>query len=724
MALSALPWAERLRPYRRRVRLLLVWRYGAIGGVAGALVATALSLLDWLALVVIYPWQLGACVVAGVLVGALYALLIRLPDAAIAQLIDRRAGLKDRLQTALEHSDGAHLFDAPLLEDAYLALQTTSPAQVLRLRFGRWQQAFVGALALLLFVQFLPQILAVVVPERREEQKEIKQVAKQIQEVAKPILEEAKKPDADQLTKQIAQQVQLYNKRAREAKMSKQEALLRYNAILEQARQLEQRTQRDLEQLNERTQTAAAQLEKLAQQPLPELDPQLAQRLEQLSHIEKSLQEELQRLQQQLQSGVDEQGNPLSREQRAALQQQIQQLQATLNALQAATLQHDIAKIQQQLQSGKDAQGKPLSPQQRAALEEQLKRLQQALQNMNPTDLQQQIEAIQRQLQSGKDLQGRPLSPQQRAALEEQLKRLQQALQNAKPADLKQQIDALQRQIQAIQEQLRSGKDAQGNPLSPEQREQLQRQLQSLQEQMRALKLSQEAREFLRKLQEAIRNDPAFKEAMEHLRKLSEQMQRMRQQQDPQQRKLTQEEIEKRLQELEKRIEELAKRYKSDEQIRELARQLLEQVKRMRQLCQRQGACLGMGMCNGFGLGMNGAAAGAAAAAVGAGFGQGPAWEHSDYFGQPELFNQGEKQPELKIPMKDTPVSGQPPIGPTTGDYIEFKAPPAPSGSSVPLSQALPSYQKKAEQALSQQNIPPAERKRVKRYFDSLRSGN
>ncbi|MDW8050970.1 MAG: hypothetical protein RMJ83_00640 [Armatimonadota bacterium] len=664
MALSsALPWAERLRPYRRRVRLLLAWRYGAIGGVAGALVATALSLLDWLALVVIYPWQLGACAAAGVLIGVFYALLVRVSDMAVAQLIDHRAGLKDRLQTALERSNGAHLFDAPLAEDAYLALQAVRPAQVLRLRFGRWQQAFVGALALLLFVQLLPQILAVVVPERREEQKEIKQVAEQIQEVAKPILEEAKKPDADELTKRIAQQVRLYNKRAHEAKMSKREALLRYNAILEQARQLEQRTQRQLEQLNERTQTTAAQLEKLARLSLPEPDSQLAQHLERIARAEKSLQKELQRLRRQLLSGNDERGNPLSEAQRAALRQQIQQLQATLNALQATALYREMA-------------------------------------------------ALQHQLNSGKDLQGRPLSPQQRAALEEQLKRLLRALQDAKPTDLGQQIEALQRQIQAIQEQLRSGKDAQGNPLSPEQIEQLQRQLQSLQEQLRALQLSQEAREFLRKLREALRNDPAFKEAMEHLRKLAEQMQRLRQQQDPQLRKLTQEEIEQRLRALEKHIEELAKRYKTDEQIRELARQILEQIKQMRQLCQCQGACLRLGLSSSFDE----------LAGIGAGFG--PAWEHNEYFGQPETFNQGEKQPELKIPMKDTPVSGQPPLGPTTGDYIEFKAPPVPSGSSVPLSQALPTYQKKAEQALNQQNIPPAERKRVKRYFDSLRSGN
>jgi hypothetical protein len=118
MALNALNWVDRLRPYRRRVRILLMWRYGAMAGVAGALAATLLSLLDWRGVLTVYPWQLGACILAGVLMGALYGLLLRVSDAAIAQLIDRRAGLKDRLQTAMEHTDGAHLFDLPLMEDA------------------------------------------------------------------------------------------------------------------------------------------------------------------------------------------------------------------------------------------------------------------------------------------------------------------------------------------------------------------------------------------------------------------------------------------------------------------------------------------------------------------------------------------------------------------------------------------------------------------------------
>jgi hypothetical protein len=613
MALNALNWVDRLRPYRRRVRILLMWRYGAMAGVAGAFVATLLSLLDWRGVLTIYPWQLGACILAGVLMGILYGLLLRVSDAAVAQLIDRRAGLKDRLQTALEHTDGAHLFDLPLIEDAQNALQNADPKRIFRPQFGKWQKLFVGAVALTLFVQFLPQILAIAIPERREEQKEIKQAAQEIQEVAKPILEEAKKPDADELTKRIAQNVELYNKRAREAKMSKQEALLRYNEILDEARKLEQQTQKRLEQAAQKAQTAGEQLQKLA---------------EKSNQIPPHLQQQLQSMQQQLQ---------------------------------------------------------------------------------------QQMQSLQQQLQSGKDLQGRPLTAQQRADLQQQLQRLQatlQAMQNPNQANLQAQMNDLQRKIDELQRMLQSGKDANGNPLSKEQMEQLKKQLESLQQQMRALKLSQEAQEFLRKLM----NDPAFKEAMEHLRKLAEQMQKLNQQQDPQQRKLTQEEIEQRLQELERRLEELAKKYNSDEKIRELAQQILEQVKQMKKLSQCQGACIGLGMGNCFGLGM-GLGAGA--------FGtkQKQAWDKGEFVGQPELFNQGDKQPELKIPMKDTAVSGQPPLVPGAGDYMDYEAPPTPGSSSIPLAKALPTYQKKAEQALSQQNVPPAERKRVKRYFESLQSG-
>ncbi|GBC92260.1 Chromosome partition protein Smc [bacterium HR15] len=596
---GALHLVDLLRPYRRRVRWILMWRWGALGGFVGTLIAILLDALDWLALMMVPTWWLAISVLTGVLLGCLYALVIPLPALALAQLIDRRGQLKDRLQTALEHVEGDHLFDRPLMEDATDALLRMRPGEIFRFRLSLWHGLFTLTLMAMLGFHFLPQILAAVNPERREQQRQVQASAKQIEQVAKPIMERAKKPDATELEKRIARNVELYSRRARQGRMSKQEALLRYNKLLEEARKLEQLNQRKLEQVAQQAATAGEQLK------------QLAQKNQQLSQLERQLQAELQALQQQLQTGKDTNGNPLRAEQRAHLQDQLRSLQATLQALR------------------------------------------------NPTS-----------------------------------------------TNLQNQMSELQRQIDELQRQLQSGRDSKGIPLSKEALKALQQQLKRLQQQLRALQLSEQAREFLRKLM----NDPNFIEAMRHLQELAKKCQQLGQTQSQQQRQLTQAEIERMARELEKRLEELAKRYSNDEQIRELAKQILEQVKKMKELSQCNGACAGMclgGMC--FGLGATPRPGGA--------------WDKGEYVGQPEMFNQGAKQPELKIPMKNTPVSGQPPLLPGPADYEEYEAPPTPGNSSVPLTQVLPRYQKKAEQALDKQNIPPAERKRVKRYFESLTSG-
>jgi translation initiation factor 2B subunit (eIF-2B alpha/beta/delta family) len=93
---------------------------------------------------------------------------------------------------------------------------------------------------------------------------------------------------------------------------------------------------------------------------------------------------------------------------------------------------------------------------------------------------------------------------------------------------------------------------------------------------MRALQLSEQAQEFLRKLM----SDPNFQEAMKLLSELQKQLENLRETQIPQ---ISPEELERMLKELEKAIEELAKQYGDDEKIRELARQILEAVKRLKE---------------------------------------------------------------------------------------------------------------------------------------------
>ncbi|MCS7227298.1 MAG: hypothetical protein NZ821_09940, partial [Gloeomargarita sp. SKYB31] len=71
---GALQLMDLLRPYRRRVRWLLMWRWGALGGFIGTLAAIGLDALDWLAVLSVPLWWLAVSILIGILLGCLYAL--------------------------------------------------------------------------------------------------------------------------------------------------------------------------------------------------------------------------------------------------------------------------------------------------------------------------------------------------------------------------------------------------------------------------------------------------------------------------------------------------------------------------------------------------------------------------------------------------------------------------------------------------------------------------
>ncbi|MFA0759317.1 MAG: hypothetical protein NOOUEUKL_001996 [Candidatus Fervidibacter sp.] len=96
---------------------------------------------------------------------------------------------------------------------------------------------------------------------------------------------------------------------------------------------------------------------------------------------------------------------------------------------------------------------------------------------------------------------------------------------------------------------------------------------------------------------------------------------------------------------------------------------------------------------------------------------------NSQWVGQTENFNIGDEPVRLNLRTRPEALTGSQPLLPGPAATEEVIAPPTPSGSSIPLSRLLPTYTQRAEQALSQQTIPPSERQRVRRYFDALRQG-
>lgn len=453
---------QNLRPFRWRIRIVLAWRYAAIGGALGTAVALLTDIGDWRGAWTAEPLTLVAFIVVGIFLGIAYAVWRPLPAEAIAQLIDRRAELKDRVTTALLCSDNP--FVEPLREDALTHLASVRPSQVFPFRLTAWHSAMALLLIALLISRFLPQLPLPFMASLRQDRKEAKKMVEQVKRVLKPITEHAKEPEASRLEKRLAQQLTELYRRAQKGRLSKKEAMVKLNKLLSEAQKLERQAQQQIQRVSTKAVTAA------------------------------------QSLQQQLKN--------------KALASQMQALQPLLKRMQ---------ELERKLQS------QNLTPAQRQALQSELQMLQRTMEMM-----------------------GQPNS---------------QALQ--------QHMEALALNIAQLQQMLQSGKDAQGRPLSEAEKKLLQQQLQSLQQQLRALRLSKQAQEFLRKLM----NDPNFQEAMKRLAELQKQLGQMAQGQMPQ---ISPEELERMLREMEKALEELAKQFGDDEKIRELAKQLLEAVERLK----------------------------------------------------------------------------------------------------------------------------------------------
>ncbi|MCS7187378.1 MAG: hypothetical protein RMK89_10545 [Armatimonadota bacterium] len=448
---------KRLKPFRRRVRWVLAWRYTAVGGAVGAALALLTDLGDWLGKWEADPVVLVLTIALGLSIGVAYAFLRSLPSEAIAKLIDRRAELKDRIATALLCDESP--FVEPLREDALTHLASVRPAQIFRFRLTAWHGVVAFLLVTLMVSRFLPHLPLPFLASFRQDRKEAKQVVENLQRVLKPIVEHAKEPEATKLEKAIAQQLRELYKRSQQGRLSKKEALIKAEKLLADAEKLQRQSQEHLRKVSTKAITAAETLKESLKQK--------------------------------------------------AVASQMKEMRALLERMQ---------EIERQLRS------QNLTPTQRRLLETEKQLLQRTLSAMGQLD-------------------------------RKEIQRLMEALQ--------QQQAQLQNMLQSSQ-------------LSAGERQLIQQQLQSIQQQLRALQLSKQAQEFLRKLM----GDPNFQEAMKLLAELQKQLQQMQMGQIPQ---LSPEELEQMLKELEKAIEELAKQFGDDEKIRELAKQILEAVKRLKE---------------------------------------------------------------------------------------------------------------------------------------------
>ena len=273
----------------------------------------------------------------------------------------------------------------------------------------------------------------------------------------------------------------------------------------------------------------------------------------------------------------------------------------------------------------------------------------------------------------------------------------------AKQADLKQRMEAIDKRLAEIAKKL-AGKglsEAERKALEEErksleaQKKELEAQMKEAQKQGEALKLSDEGKAVLDKM----RNH----ELMQEIRKLAEQMKRSNQQTKSGQPKLTPEQ----LKEMKEKLEALLAKLKDDKAMQEYLQQMLEA---MRRGMKEGGQCLkpgALGMCLSGLLGVKG----------------GPGAGGDGAFLDTGHVNKLDKPAAGQGKTFETQISG---ARRETGEetFVEIKAPTTVGNrTSVPYTTVLPSYKKKAEEALGRQEIPKEHEKRVRAYFESLTKG-
>lgn len=269
--------------------------------------------------------------------------------------------------------------------------------------------------------------------------------------------------------------------------------------------------------------------------------------------------------------------------------------------------------------------------------------------------------------------------------------------------DAQSKVDELQKKLDALKAQMnKPGMDEKAKKELQDQINKTEKELaeakknaEQAQKDFEAMQLSKEAREALNK----IYNDPLWKQIQEAAAKLKQDAEQKAGQKGG--KKLTKEERE----ELRKKMEEFLKQMADEDFRKEYLKKLLESLK--------AGTC--SGQCTGLGMGLG----------LGLGLGQGnpsPGPDNDTMISDTGHVNKG--KPE------QGKGKGNAIYAPTERDNtrpglemtFEIKAPTFKgTKSSVPYQKVLPSYTKKAESALSQNEIPKEHQQRVKRYFESLK---
>ncbi|MGC9317524.1 MAG: hypothetical protein ACP5KN_05745 [Armatimonadota bacterium] len=314
----------RLRWLRLWVRAVLFVRL-AILGVAVASIAMVLVYGAGRLYGITHPAEDVLMPLALACAAALLAALIwPLSDRLMAMSADRRAGLWDRMATAIELStrDRPSGMERAQVMDAVRMLSAIRPLQAWPLRFDRTAKVAAGSLVALLAVQLGPIPPLLLSRQEREERAELREIARELEPAARELEEEAGETDDEEIER-VSRELRRLTQQLRRGGLDKRRALLELDDIQDRLRKLEQRirqpslktareTAREIGQRGR--QEMARRAEELAERARRQGDRELERRMRELAAQARKAEsaEEMRRLGAEMQSAAERMGAALS----------------------------------------------------------------------------------------------------------------------------------------------------------------------------------------------------------------------------------------------------------------------------------------------------------------------------------------------------------------------------------------------------------------------------
>lgn len=379
---------DRVGAMRRRIRLLVAQQWLCLGltfaALAGLLLVIATK-LQWWTDAIDYLWAL-------LLVGAVTGLIIgwtrRITPMVAAQIADERAGLKERLSTAVEiaaSEDRSPIAQAQLADAAEHA-QGLQISRVLPWRMPRQARYLAGAVALLLAVIFVPELSIFHSRQEQLDREAMRKEGQRIQRIAKAIEtklpKKKSKDENEEIVRRVAAEMKKLGKDQARGRIGKKQAMLRMNQLQKNLKEAEQKAgggqnnQKSMDQV-------AAQLQQAADKQSQKGNGENAQALKQMAdNLSKrdleGAKRQLEELARKMQSGK------MSPEEAAKTSEMLQQMAESMqnsNLEQASQQMKDAAKqLQQAAEAAKNFQKQMASAKTDAERQKLQQQMQQAMQ--------------------------------------------------------------------------------------------------------------------------------------------------------------------------------------------------------------------------------------------------------------------------------------------------------------------------------------------------------